>query len=148
MTANRFPLRPPGQFIRWLSVRKLWKVVALALVALWLPVTMHCLLEAMPGLELLGCCIHPDSAPHQDSDCDQDVCAQVESGLYLPGSPTAKVVLPSFTPLNDPAPPAQVDPLPQLTFHDCPDGSLPGPVPAWVFVQRAALPVRAPSFVS
>ena len=57
-------------------------LMALILAVLWLPVTMHCALEGLPGLEFLICCEHEDAGPHADDDCEADACAVVESGFY------------------------------------------------------------------
>lgn len=56
--------------------------MALTLAVLWLPVTMHCALEVLPGLEFLMCCGHEGTNPHEDDDCGADACAVVESGFY------------------------------------------------------------------
>lgn len=63
-------------------VRRAKVLIALTLAVLWVPVTMHCALEGLPGLEFLICCDHEDAAPHADDDCQADACAVVESGFY------------------------------------------------------------------
>jgi len=64
-------------------VRRVKALIALTLAVLWLPVTMHCGLETLPGLEFLVCCTHEDAtAPHEDDDCEADACAVIESGFY------------------------------------------------------------------
>ena len=63
-------------------MRRANALMSLILAVLWLPVTMHCALEVMPGLEFLSCCGHEDTTPHEDNDCGADACAVVESGFY------------------------------------------------------------------
>jgi hypothetical protein len=52
-----------------------------AALALWLAAANHCRLESLPAFQFLACA-EQGEAPHQDSDCDTDACALVESGLY------------------------------------------------------------------
>jgi len=129
--------------VTWVS-----KAMAVLVLALWMPATLHCELETMTGLGFLACCSHTHSAPHQDADCDEDACATVESGLYqIDESPPL-----TFRPLAT---------LPAVTLGWLAQEPLP-PKPAvaatvfappeldvsWQFSSRAALPPRAPSFIS
>jgi hypothetical protein len=66
-----------GGRVSWLRT-----IFALGLAVLWLPISMHCRLEQLPGFEILACVEYPDEAAHQDEDCTQDSCAVIESGLY------------------------------------------------------------------
>jgi hypothetical protein len=116
-------------------------------LALWLPVTMHCMLEAWPGLGFLICCQHQDSAPHQDSDCSQDSCATVESGAYKVEDHPALGALP-LTLLAVVA----LDKLVEQPLPEAP-GSVPAFVPpelarTWQFSCRTARLPRAPSVIS
>jgi hypothetical protein len=63
-------------------VRRAKALLALTLAVLWLPVTMHCALESVPGLDFLICCGHEGATPHEDDDCGADACATVEAGFY------------------------------------------------------------------
>jgi hypothetical protein len=124
------------------------KPVLLLLLALWLPVTLHCRLETISGLSFLVCCQHAGSAPHQDSDCEEDGCAAVESGGYkLEENPSFEVPCLAFVAVL--VFPAAADDTPAreprvavaaLTASELSQG--------WQFSFRAALPPRAPSFVS
>jgi hypothetical protein len=84
-------------------VNRLRTILSLLLALVWLPVTVHCLLESLPGIDFLSCCLHDDSKPepataHQDNDCETDACATVESGLYKQeDSPGAGLVNPLVT---------------------------------------------------
>ncbi len=125
--------------------------MVLALVALWLPATLHCKLEELPGLQFLACCDHGESAPHQDDDCRTDSCAMVEEGLYKNSNPKVIVLPPVFVVVPDFSSPATADA--QLSLLSLFQTRLvtdraPELLVTWQFSSRAALPPRAPSFVS
>ena len=114
--------------------------LALLLALIWVPVTMHCALEGMPGLEFLICCEHDDAPPHQDDDCEADACAVVESGFYKLQDDEVLVVACSeldvfdFELKDEAAVFTASRPPPNLTV-------------GWQFSSRAAVLPRAPSCV-
>jgi hypothetical protein len=124
-------------------------MAALALAALWVPVSVHCQLEQVPGLEFLSCCPHEDAAPNQDDDCAGDACSVIESGLYKLEEQQASLPAPDFgdlefasssfdhalTPVEASCVPARGTAPPEYCR-------------VWQFTSRTALPPRAPSFVS
>lgn len=128
-------------------VSALTKTMVVVLLALWGLATSHCDLEQVPGFEFLACCQHPDTAPHQDKDCDEDGCAVVESGLYkmeaqAASAPMPLLVLSVLLPLWEATAPSVHPPVESLS-------SAPPELPrVWQFSFRTALPPRAPSFVS
>jgi hypothetical protein len=129
-------------------MRRLVKMVAALLLAMWLPVTFHCLLEALPGFGFLACCQHQDVAPHQDSDCETDSCAVVESGHYLvednPVLMPPSATVPSFL-----FPNLLILPLAVAELGPPLGGAAPpGLANTWQFCTRAVLPIRAPAFLS
>ena len=130
-----------------MNVRQFTKIIASLMLVIWGMATTHCDLEHLPVFEFLACCTHPDTAPHQDQDCEQDGCAAVEDGFYKIEEqpallPTPVFVLSLFLPLRDETVPAIVPSGGAL-------GSAPPELPrAWQFAYRTALPPRAPSFVS
>jgi hypothetical protein len=113
-------------------------------LALWGLASNHCHLEQVPGLEFLACCQHPDTAPHQDDDCDSDACSVVESGFYKIDEQVATVAAPTLglsfvLPLWE-----AVAPMPAP--HPIPPNCSPPELPrTWQFFSRTALPPRAPS---
>ncbi len=121
--------------------------MAVCLALLWLPMTSHCNLEHLRGLEFLACCNHEDTAPHQDKDCETDVCASVESGNYKTEEravtvPTQSLVA-TISALLLTAAPA----IPSTSVIAI--SSVPAELPQrWQFAFRTAAPPRAPSFVS
>jgi hypothetical protein len=129
-------------------VNILKRAIALTCLALWLPVSMHCSLETIPGFNLLDwCCDTAASEPAKD-DCGQDNCAEIEAGLYKiednPAlTPSLAIVLAMASSVEalQPLKPTSPAFLPS-------DSSPPELTQTWQFSRRAALPVRAPSFVS
>lgn len=107
----------------------------------------HCDLEQVPGLEFLSCCQHPDTAPHQDNDCQQDACSVVESGFYKVDEQQASAPIPFLAV-------SYLLPKTELAVSNHFAGiEAPSPVPpelphGWQFLFRAALLPRAPSSVS
>jgi hypothetical protein len=123
-------------------MRRLFSMVAMLVLALWLPATQHCALEAA------GCLPAMCAEPCADSSGHDDGCDVVENGLYKPSLDFVKA------------------PAPALQFGVCllcltrvqeqilvvhtkaPPNAVDRPrewVAVWQFVQRAAPPSRAPS---
>ena len=129
--------------MKWLRT-----ITVLALVALWLPVSVHCQLEQLPGLEFLSCCDHEDTtAPHQDDDCEGDGCAVVESGLYKTEERQNSLTAPNFPPVKFQSPQTPITSAPAVRAFV--HGTAPPELSCiWQFSFRTALPPRAPSFVS
>lgn len=129
-------------------VKGFTKSVAVLLLALWVPVTMHCALETVPGLSFLQWCCGGDEAPEQDHDCNQDSCSVVESGFYkIEDNPTVTpglALLLAFAAWDWVAgPPAESAP------HFAAVSLAPPELPrVWQFSYRTALPPRAPSLVA
>lgn len=123
-------------------------ILVLSLVCLWVPATLHCKLEELPGLQFLSCCDHGETAPHQDDDCETDACAMVEGGLYKSANPKVTILPPPVIVVRDLAsrPEAELESA-RFRFRQLSEKSPDLPV-TWQFSSRAALPPRAPSFVS
>ena len=125
-----------------------WKtIISLIILAIWLPATLHCKLENLPGLSFLICCSDEDATPHQEDDCDTDGCAWVESALYKtpdngPLVAPVVLVLSAFVAAPDDKELAE----PESNFRL---NLFPPELPQnWHFSRRAAPQPRAPSFVS
>jgi len=132
--------------VKWLKT-----ILVMAVLAFWVPATNHCRLELIPGLEFLDCCSHSEdekASEHHENECSDDLCAQVEDGLYK--AETNHVVVD--------APPAScLGVLPVVLEHILspdraspirPETSPPELSKTWQFSFRAAAPPRAPSLVS
>jgi hypothetical protein len=131
------------------SVKWLKRAVALTLLALWVPVTMHCALETLPAFGFLQWCCGEDESESQDHNCTDDSCKAVESGLYkiednpafVPGL-TAGLALVAWHWVAQ-QPPAE----PALNI--IPVSSAPPELARfWQFSCRTALPPRAPSVIA
>ena len=117
---------------------------------LWLPVSAHCQLEALTGLEFLAC--ETVSGCHGDakSSPDNAGCCSVENSQYqqaaqirvnLPSTQLLTVLFAALILPNANALPGEVC-VGSLTAGP------PGLLPSRHFLFRTALPVRAPSLAS
>lgn len=118
------------------------------LLALWVPVSLHCSLEALPGFNFLQCCCGDGETAKPDPGCTPDTCSAIESGLYKIEDDPA--IFAGLTTLLALAAWAVVTELPADSAPTRPSGPAPPPElgHSWQFLSRAALPPRAPSFVS
>jgi hypothetical protein len=129
--------------VQWLK-----SSVAMLLLALWVPVSMHCGLEALPGFNFLQCCCGGDEVPEPDHGCTPDTCSAIESGLYkIEDDPAILAGLATMLAL------AAWEVVTELPADSAParfSGSAPPPELGhiWQFIFRAARPPRAPSFIS
>jgi len=125
--------------------------IAVVLLALWLPATQHCGLEAAGFFSMDGshgtaavCCNGSGTA------CSHDGCRVVESEVSKPTNEAIKVPAPSllacacFICLQLLIPDMSAEPTLVVAEADRAQRW----VPAWHFVRRAALPARAPSLVA
>ena len=131
-------------------VSPLRHIIAIVLLALWLPTTQHCGLEAagliaaeVPHGADAGCC-QTGGGP-----CTHDGCNVVESSLIKSSNEVIKVPTPSlaactcFLCLQLLPPVVAVEPIFAVTASDSPEHW----IPVWQFVRRAAPLSRAPSLV-
>ncbi len=120
------------------------RVLLFALLAVWLPATLHCRLEAAGFFE--SHCAEEQAGAAGD-DCKDDACPTVEQALYKDSSATLAVAAPAechvpdccallLAPellLGEPAlSPVRHAPPSELTVR-------------WHFIARAAPPARAPN---
>lgn len=152
----------PGDFLRlerfvftfdallaFITPVRFLKSILVVLVALaWLPMTMHCRLESVPGLEFLACLTEGDCHTEQSSDRSDDDCCSVEKSDYRISQtrltlPAVDLVPLCSTPVLDVA-----NALPDEVSVGVLTAAPPEFFNTWHFVFRAALPVRAPSIAS
>jgi len=114
----------------------------LVTLALWLPVTFHCELESIPGLEFVRCV----SDTSDRSDCGDDGCCAVEKSQYK--SEQHRQPIPVFSPISS-APLLNVaNTLPEAASAGAHTAAPPELLKTWQFALRSASPPRAPSFAS
>ena len=127
--------------------RNIWFALA---AFLWLPVSAHCQLEALTGLEFLTC--ETDSSCHGDpkSSSDNAGCCSVEKSQYHQAA-QLRVTLPSpnwlpvvFASLMLPA----ANALPAEVCVGILTAAPPELLASRHFLFRTALPFRAPSLAS
>jgi hypothetical protein len=119
------------------------RVVALLLLALWLPATLHCDLEAAGVTNILGCHDHRTTGPAFGSD---DHCHSIEGVAYKLDFAAIKTPPPVTSLLFVFAHPsllAAVFPPRAITVEA--NAAPPEVARTWHFVARAAPPARAPS---
>jgi hypothetical protein len=118
---------------------RLGKTIVLLLLAIWLPTTAHCGLEAFGVFPMEQCCKDEAQGNHKcDSGCSvvEDGGLKAETSYVLPAPPDVLQILLDLSEL----PPASVE-----TGEDTPPFEtqhLPQ------FVIQTALPIRGPSFAS
>jgi hypothetical protein len=127
-------------------VRRFYNIFALLLVAFWLPATLRCEIETVPGLEFFGCETPCNGVT--DKSCT-DGCAVLEGGLFKISNDEVKAPVPSendlclcaacslCSALRAP------DPATDVVVHR--GGDEDARARTWHFVRRAAPPSRAPS---
>ena len=130
-----------------MCVRHFRNVLFTLAAFLWLPVSAHCQLEKVSGLEFLQCAVAAQT-PDGSTDCGDCGCCAVEKSQYK--SSQARVAIPS----------SDLLPLLPVTLMDIADklpdevgtaafAAVPPELPkCWQFVFRTASPPRAPSFAS
>jgi len=126
------------------------RIAAFLLLALWLPATQHCGLEAAGLFSHAMECHEADDCPTPplQSHCDTDNCQPIEDTAYKTSSTTIEIAAPlaltCLCCLHEITPETIVVPLISPERTNTP----PELVPTWRFVARAAGEPRAPSTVS
>jgi hypothetical protein len=137
--------KPSPSVIYWL-VRRLRNILFALAALLWLPVSAHCQLEAIAGFEFLSCEAETETAHNSAGDCEETNCCTVEKSDYRATLLRFSVPPPVLFPADLPQFPVKASPLPAppalpLLLTAAP----PEFEPTRHFLDRAALPVRAPS---
>jgi len=128
-------------------ISRLHKFVALLLLALWLPATQHCDLEAAGLIGNPADCHESIDCTnlHEKSHCDTDNCQPVENTAYKASLKViqiaAPVALSCLCCLNEISAKTILIPLVSPERSTTPLEL----VPTWQFSVRAAPPARAPS---
>jgi hypothetical protein len=128
------------------DVIRFGRVLLFTLLALWLPATLHCKLEAA-GVFAEHC---TDAGSSGDTGCTDDACPTIEDALYKDSAAKLMVAAPAECHVGDVcAPLLALDRLavePALSpIRHVPPLELRV---AWQFLTRAAPPARAPSLNS
>ena len=122
------------------------KLIALLLVALWLPATLHCQLESL-GLEaIFACADHPAETAHASGDgCTDQGCLTIESGQFaLTKSQLDLSCPPALADGGLACLPALSPPVPAPEISAAGQDETLRLRRTWQFARRAALPARAP----
>jgi len=122
-------------------------LVVLVAVA-WLPMTVHCRLESIPGLEFLACESDNNSDGKQRSDCGDTGCCSAEHSQYKTERHQLKRPSPDFLLLASVPVVDLAKALPPEVTVGVLTAAPPELSTTWHFICRTALPVRAPSLAS
>jgi hypothetical protein len=129
-------------------VKPLFSIAAFLLLAVWLPATNHCTLEASGAIEALMC-DHEEAATEAcEHDCTADVCERIEAASFGKDVKSLKVLPPPLAIAALILAIAPVSPGPEpssAAWEDSPE--VRRLQRTWVFEQRAAVPARAPAVV-
>lgn len=133
-----------------MGVQLFRRVTAVLMLALWLPASAHCRLEAA-GANLGTDCCGEASTPAAAPGCDLNVCSPLEGAVPNPASALMSVPAPVlchclFAPLS--IPPVSVACSPPVTGIVEASTAPPEIVQSYHFVVRTALPARAPDSAS
>ena len=130
---------------------RILKTILIVLLALaWVPLSLHCQIESLPGWEFLACESGEEehSSPHQSTDCADDFCQVIESGFYKTEERASLLPQPIWIPHSPDVLLNSVTPNSAQLAFTAPTLSPPVISASWQFYLRAALPVRAPSLAS
>lgn len=119
------------------------KFFILLLVLAWVPMTAHCSIESIPGLEFLAC---KGETSNSTDHCKDTGCCSFESSALK--TENAKVFCPVvvFIAVYSQLAFLNVEPPKEKVIRVL---AIPPELPqSWQFISRAALPVRAPSIAS
>ena len=135
--------RPASIYMR---VRRFQNIVFVLAAFLWLPVSAHCQLESVPGLEFLRCSVETADAHSPANDCSG--CCAVEKSQYRAEQVRLTIPAPDLLPLSfTPTLPALTS-LPAESGVGILTAAPPELSPSRQFLFRTALPPRAPSLAS
>lgn len=129
-----------------LRVSWLKNALLILLAALWLPAMSHCSLEQSIDLAFLACNTAAEADSHQSSDCQGDVCATLEDGLFRPEEGAVTVDAPAL--LLTALIPAPVDTESSADVAVATSTDRLSIGCGWQFAWRTALLPRAPSRAS
>jgi hypothetical protein len=144
---RKFSLNKPCPAAIYCLVRRLRNILFALAALLWLPVSAHCQLEALAGMEFLSCELESAGAHNSAADCEETNCCAVEKSHYRAILLRFSVPPPVLFPADLPLFPSVVNPLPAppalpLLLTAAP----PEFEPTRHFLDHTALPVRPPSF--
>ena len=128
-----------------MSVRYFRNIFFALAAFLWLPVSAHCQLETVPGLEFLRCASDTQTA---QGHCNDSGCCSAEKSQYKTEQARATLPSPDLLPISSAPLLPLVNTLPAEVSVGILTAAPPQLLKTWQFASRTALPVRAPSIAS
>lgn len=128
-----------------IGVRSIRNIIFALAAFLWLPVSAHCQLETVPGLEFIRC---PSDSQNAQGHCSDTGCCSAEKSQCKADQvrltlPTPDWLPVSLTPILDAA-----NSLPDEVSVGVLTAAPPQLLKSRHFISRTALPARAPSIAS
>jgi len=129
-------------------VRGIRSIIALVLLAVWLPTTLHCAMESAGWLPPDGCC-----SSAADEHCEDGPCVALESGFVSSAGNTISVLLKDAHLLGCACQICQHLLALDFSAEVCREipwnhaNASPVWLPSMSFEHRLALPARAPTLV-
>ena len=127
-----------------IRVRRFRSIFFALAAFVWLPVSAHCQLEVVTGLEFLRC--EPESASSHNPSKDCSNCCSVEKSQYRGEQLRLLIPVPELL-CSAPVMPV-VHSFPVEVSLGILTAAPPELSPSWLFLSRTALPIRAPSIAS
>ena len=126
---------------------RLRQLVALAVLTLWLPATLHCALESAGFDGVFACADEHETGAHTHDEAPRDACDVIEGAAFKPAANTAALPRPALCAclLCFVTPPPAIDLTPPVTGVSEFVAAPPEVARTWRFITRAAPPTRAPS---
>lgn len=134
------PLADSFRTVNWLH-----RIVAVVMLAAWMPAASLCLAECAGVVEHGECCADESGGK---SDAAAHHCCFVASGLYKSHDNQTLVTAPNALATAQLPSPISVAPSSRIPASSLLTASPPDLPVTWQFSFRAALPPRAPSFAS
>ncbi len=129
-------------------MKPVFSLVAFLLLAVWLPATNHCTLEASGVIEAFLCDHEETTTEACKHDCSADVCERIETASFGKEAKTLKVLPPSLEVAAFALAiiPFASEPVAPPSFRGDPP-EVRRLLRTWVFARRAAFPARAPDIL-
>lgn len=131
-----------------IGVRYFRNIVFALAAFLWLPLSAHCQLESIPGLEFLACPSPNASSGNPNSHCDDSDCCSAERSQYKAEQLRLTLPAPDLLPVLSTPLLTLANTLPAEVSMGILTAAPPEFPQSWQFIFRTASPPRAPSFAS
>jgi hypothetical protein len=130
------------------GVRFLRNILCVLAALAWLPMTAHCRLESIPGLEFLACLTESNCHGQQGSNRGDAGCCSAEKSQYTTEQLRVTLPSPDWLPISSAPLLDLANVLPAEVSIGILTAGPPKLTVSWQFSSRTALLARAPSLAS